>query len=51
MGLYGVLQRIMLVDLDLDPTTADVVEQLAGQGSFLCRIGDVVGQRRTGQEQ
>ncbi|CAD5377767.1 hypothetical protein OF001_U230019 [Pseudomonas sp. OF001] len=51
VGLHSVLQGVVLVDLDLDATAADVIEQLAGQVGLLGRIGDVVGQRRTGHVQ
>ena len=44
-------KRIVLVDLDLDPTAADMVEQLTGQGGFFRRIGDVIRQRRAGHVQ
>ncbi|MOA61685.1 hypothetical protein D3C78_1868870 [compost metagenome] len=49
MGLHRILQCILLVDLDLDPAAAHVVEQLVRQGRLLGRVGDVVGQGRTGQ--
>src|SRR3954453_23042437 len=49
--LDGVVQRVALVDPDGDAAGADVVEQLAGQGCTLRRVGDVVGQRRAGDEQ
>jgi hypothetical protein len=34
VGLNGILQRVVLVDLDADAAAADVVEQLAGQFAF-----------------
>ena len=40
MGLDGVLQRVALVDLDLDPAAGDMVEQRAGQLGALGRVGD-----------
>src|SRR3954454_1196064 len=47
----GVLEGVALVDLDRDAAGADVVEELAGQGRALRRVGDVVGQRGAGDEQ
>jgi hypothetical protein len=35
--------------LSLDPPAGPVTEQLVGQGLLLGGIGDVVGERRTGQ--
>src|SRR5690348_1211209 len=47
----GVLEAVPLVDLDRDAAGADVAEELAGQGRALRRVGDVVRQRRAGDEQ
>src|SRR5690349_9612661 len=51
VGADGVLQGVALVDRDGDPPRGDVVEQLAGERAALGRVGDVVGQRRAGDEQ
>ena len=51
VGLDGVVEGVALVDLDLDAAGADVVEELAGERGPLRRVGDVVGQRRAGDEQ
>src|SRR5690349_9751577 len=51
VGGDGVLQRVAPVDPDGDAPGADVVEELADQRRALRRVGDVVGQRRAGDEE
>ena len=49
--VHGVLELVALVDLDPDAARGHVPEEFVGQRGLLGRVGDVVGERRSRDEQ
>src|SRR5262245_1679637 len=47
MRLHRILQPVALIDLDFDSPGSYMSEKLTAELCLLCRIGDVIGERRT----